>query len=732
MLAMNIKQEQTIREVVQRFKAALSGFPESVRKRGGEIDEAYFVHAISKAASQYARNYIKSYAFTQIFGSQKLTTLSSIYIGQKFQAYTSVRSFESVNDLEEAFAHDLQRSNYSKGNNLLGLNIANEEVYLMILGKPTAGKTTFLKYIGLEALYYPESRYKHDVLPVFIHLWKFCLNTDNLLQAIAEEFEKCGFPESRELTIWMLEQGNLLILVDGLNESTLSQRYLSQHLKEFVKAYPHNRYIVSSRLVSYQRNLGQFLELEMQTWDDLHIQEYIHKWFTINYESRANRDVNGTSNDSSKLADIASQEAQRCWQILQLNTVARDLANSPLSLAFLCLLCDRRLSLPSNVSGLYQKAINLVLEEQVLNYQLLNDQGQNIISTDILEILLTEIAYKSFELCQSLLPFQDLTEYLQEILTSYIGVLEKVEVSFNLLKVLQKIGICKINTVAGLTSFTFSHITFQEYFVARYIYNHNLVKQIVPQHLSDRRWQNIFLLLAGIANGNVEELLLSMEIQAASYINTNKLSDILEWIEQITIHSRGTQKSVAKRIAAMFLARPRFLAEIAPALVLTRMLELARELYGAFDLSPNFDKVFASDLSLSLAQALDFDSNTELNLVIQLCNDLEQTLVKIDFDKRYINFMALSARLESLIDQVPSYDQPFEVREDFRNQISRVWIQTLYLPVELNQISHHEVESLENYLYANLLMVKCKNIAIAVSRKVWEEIESRILRITGI
>ncbi len=732
MLTMNIKQEQTIREVVKRFKTALSGFTESAKGRECEVDEVYFSHAVSKAATQYARNYVKSYAFIQIFGSQSLTTLLSIYISQRLkQAHTSVRSFESVDELEEAFSRDLQRSSYSKGNNLLGLNIANEEAYLTILGEPAVGKTTFLKYIGMEALYYPESRYKHDVLPVFLHLWKFCHNDDTLLQAIAEELEKCGFPESQELAIWMLEKGKLLILIDGLNESPLSQKYLSNHLRDFVKAYPKNRYIVSSRLASYQSSLGQFLELELQTWDDLHVQEYIHKWFTIASESRTTQEANTSNAESARSEqDVASEEAQRCWKILQLNSVARDLANSPLCLSFLCLLCDRRYSLPSNVSSLYQKAINLVLEEQVLKCQLLNDQANNIISTDILDILLSEIAYKSFEIRQSLLPFQDLTEYLQQIISNYMGVIDGVEVDF-ILKVLRQIGICKINTSRNSTSFLFSHITFQEYFAARYIYNHHKIKLIVPQYLSDRRWQNIFLLLAGMAVGDSEELLLAIELQTSNYINTNKLRDILDWIELINLNSKGELKSVAKRIAAIFLARPRFLPELAPALILTRILGLAQDLYKTFDLSLNFDKIFAADLSLSLAHALDFDSATELNLAIQLCSELEQSLAKIDFDKKNINFMALSTRLESLASQSPSYDQSFEVRETFRNQISRTWLQTLYLPMELNQISHQEVEALENYLYANLLMVQCKNRAIAVSRKTWEQIESRMLRIIG-
>jgi len=726
MVLMSIKQEQNIREVVNRFEIMLSGFTKSTQYQERNINEFQFSRAISQSARRYVKNYVEAHAFTQLVGSQKLPTQDSIYIPQRFQGYTSIRNFDSVDELEEAFTRDLQRSSHNKGSNLLGLNIAIEEEYLTVLGQPATGKTTFLKYIGLEALHYPESRYKHDVLPVFISTHKFCRTTDTILQAIAEEFEKCGFPVSQELTAWMLAEGKLLILIDGLNESILSQQYLSQHLRDFVKTYPQNRYIVSSRLASYQNSLGQFLEVVLQPWDDLHIQEYIHKWFAIAYTPTTSQASN--SQDSQPLdykQDIASQKAQRCWQLLQLNPIAKDLAKSPLSLALLCLLCDRHYSFPSNVSGLYQKVIYLLLEEQVLKYQLLDREEENSLGTEILDLILMEIAYKSFGLRQPFLPLEELTEYIQTILNSRTKDLQKLKVEV-VLKVLQQVGICKITSA----NFEFNHITFQEYFVARYIYSHNKVKQLVPDHLSDRRWQQVFLLLAGMMVGNTEELLLCIESQAADYINTARLKDIFDWLDQINLNSTSNVKGVAKRIASLFLARPRFLTELAPALILTRMLGLARDLYETFDLSLNFEKVFASDLSMSLARALDFDSATELGLTIQLCNSLEKTLALINFDKRYINFATLNTRLESLNAQTPSYEQPFEVREEFRNKISRTWLQTLYLPAELNEISQQEIESLENYLYANLLMVQCRENAIAFSLEIWEEIESRILRTT--
>ena len=725
---MSIKQEQTIREFVKRFEALLSGFPESEEGRECNVSETSFNLAIAKAARRYAKNYLESHAFTQLIGGQQLLTLSSIYIPQRFQAHASIRSFESVEELEEAFSRDLQRRSSSKGTNLIGLNIANEEEYLTILGLPATGKTTFLKYIGLEAFHYPDSLYKHDVIPIFLQMWKFCRSTDTFLLAIAEELEMCQFPHSQELARWLLNQGKLLILIDGLNEATLSQKHLSKQLKDFVKLYPHNRYIVSSRLASYQNSLGQFLELAIQPWSDLLIQEYIHKWFAITYESNTDSVDKVTALPDQKLnQDISSEKAQYCWQILQANESARELAKIPLCLSFLCFLCDHHYSFPRNISGLYQKAIRLMLEKQVLKHQLLEDGGASGLSTDILDLILYEIAYQGFELQQSLLPFDQIKDNIQSVLNSCTGYCYVLEVDF-VLQVLQQTGLCKIISSGTFSSFGFSHITFQEYFVACHIYNHNQVSALVTNHLSDRRWQQVFLLLAGLMVGNVEELLLCIESEAISYINTRRLRYLLEWVDQISLKSSGNPTFVAKRIALLFLARPRFLSELAPELILIRMLHLARELYEFFDLSLDFEKIFEADLSMSIAHALDLDSATQLNLAIQLGNNLEQSLNKLELDSKYINFTILNSRLDSLQSQIPNYDQPFEVREEFRHKIIKIWAQTLHLPAELNRISQQEVDSLKSYFYANLLMVKCQKMAVTVSPKTWKEIESRMLQ----
>ncbi len=43
------------------------------------------------------------------------------------------------------------------------------------------------------------------------------------------------------------------------------------------------------------------------------------------------------------------------------------------------------------------------------------------------------------------------------------------------------------------------------------------------------------------------------------------------------------------------------------------------------------------------------------------------------------------------------------------------------------KLSEDEVKNLDNYFYANRLIIECKNAAVRVSQKTWKEIESRML-----
>src|SRR5918911_32635 len=93
-----------------------------------------------------------------------------------------------------------------------GLRLVKEKGNLFILGKPGAGKTTFLKYIALQA-----AEQNIDKIPIFITLKHWADSGLELMPFIAERFDICGFPEAQPFVEELLKSGSAIVLFDGLD-----------------------------------------------------------------------------------------------------------------------------------------------------------------------------------------------------------------------------------------------------------------------------------------------------------------------------------------------------------------------------------------------------------------------------------------------------------------------------------------------------------------------------------
>ncbi|MBW4567141.1 MAG: hypothetical protein KME31_03680 [Tolypothrix carrinoi HA7290-LM1] len=61
--------------------------------------------------------------------------------------------------------------------------------------------------------------------------------------------------------------------------------------------------------------------------------------------------------------------------------------------------------------------------------------------------------------------------------------------------------------------------------------------------------------------------------------------------------------------------------------------------------------------------------------------------------------------------------------ELLRNKICNAF----HLNPEMINLSQEEAKALQNYLYANYLIIQCKEAAVKVSSKTWSAIEERML-----
>ncbi len=620
---------------------------------------------IYTASGEYGKRYFKRHGILKALGMREAVPLESVYTAVQFLDEQEIRSFESIQNLEEAYRQankrGFQQPDCQKQE---GLKIANEKQYLMVLGQPGAGKSTFLRKIGLEALKGNKGGFKHDCIPVFIELKSFTSSQIDIEKLIVEEFSICGFPSPEQFIAKALEQGKLLILLDGLDEvPTVNTNEVISKIQNFVDRYDKNRFIVSCRTAAYRNNFQRFTDVKLADFDDTQIEQFIGNWFQSEVDKQA-----GT--------------AQKCWELLQKPeyAAAKELAHTPLLLTFLCLNYDRSQNFPNNRSVLYKKALRILLEEWGAEKRILRDEIYQGLSTELEESLLSEIAYTGFETDKLFFSQREVVEEIKTFLATNLNVPKHLdgEAVLNAIAVQQGILVERAEDV-----YSFSHLTLQEYLTAQYIADNNLIEQLVTNHLGDSRWREVFLLVAGLvrSKNGADDLLLLMEKEAQKYINTPKLQGLLEWADAATKDSEGDFKPVGKRAAAISNA-------IANAIAKVNAIPISYAYAYAYAKAISYANAIAIANGIPIAKVnaipisyVNGNANANAN-AIRFAQEFKT--IKIFKEE---NWTQLITQLEELQKQLPDADQPEQIHLAFSDRLLDAWCNALHLNPEIVKLS---------------------------------------------
>jgi hypothetical protein len=85
-------------------------------------------------------------------------------------------------------------------------------------------------------------------------------------------------------------------------------------------------------------------------------------------------------------------------------------------------------------------------------------------------------------------------------------------------------------------------------------------------------------------------------------------------------------------------------------------------------------------------------------------------------------------KLEKMKSEIPDKNQYKREQHTFAFQLIQTWLRAFHLTPDMVDLSDEELESLDNYLYANLLLIECERAAVRRSPEVWSQIEERMLR----
>jgi predicted NACHT family NTPase len=585
------------------------------------------------------------------------------------------------------------------------LDAVDKYAKLMILGKPGAGKTTFLKYVALQCI---EGQFKPDLIPLFITLKDFAeadkqpslldytiqlLNSYDIEPDTKSKKESWNslFDDSITPVEFLLKQGKFLILLDGLDEIKTSDSKRSlQQIQDFSNRFAKNIFAITCRIAAKEYMFEKFTEVEVTDFEDRQIATFSYQWFQ-------------SKNDLFKAENFINE--------LQEKPGIRELASSPLLLTLLCLVFGESGSFPPNRSELYKEGLDVLLKKWDVTRNVERHQIYQKLSLKRKEDLLSQIALDTFEKGTYFFKQKEVERYI----TQYIRNLPNANIeeealpldSEAVLKSIEAQHSLLVERAKGI--YSFSHLTFHEYFAARKIVtsaNSDALVQKIVTYTTDKRWREVFLLTVGMLE-SADLFLEAMKEYIDSILSEDELlQNFLDWVEQKSYSTRSPHHLYAVRACYLNLDRAfAFHVSLPPERILDR--ELDRAITLAIAINPG----------LPLDRALD----RELDRAITLA--------------RTVKPIKLHISLQQLKNQLP--DTSSENHRDFYRwwkANGKAWTEQLRtISIEHRNIGHDWQFSksqkilLQQYSDANKLLIECLNSDCCVSREVRELIESTLL-----
>ncbi|MBD1895529.1 NACHT domain-containing protein [Coleofasciculus sp. FACHB-129] len=635
------------------------------------------------------------------------------------QGYSSNRSLERI-------GLGKQRQRVS------GLEVLAKNTNLMVVGKPGSGKTTYLQRVVTEC--HAGNLQAHRI-PVLIKLREFVEDGREVAYSLERYLERCWRLSDAETQL-VLDRGRALVLLDGLDEVTGEDgKKIAYEIKRFARAYPQVQVIVTCRTQSQESRFERFDYVEVADFNEPQVLAFTEHWFMT---------VMG-----DKSAGLAKAQEFLGLLFLEENKPIRELAITPILLSLTCAVFRQTGKFYSKRSKLYEEGLELLLEQWDKSREIERDEIYRDLSVERKLELLSYLAVKKFEQEQYVLFEQaEIEEYIAEFLQ--IGrrdsraVLRAIEVQHGLLiERSQKV-------------WSFSHLTFQEYFTAKWFVDYADWQSLVS-HIKEEHWREVFLLAVEMVNNTNQLLRLMKENVDAITAKDQKLQQFLDWLNQKHLSIKTFYKLAAVR-AFYFVANSTLYVpygngldfdlafaldfqhgsaravalSIPPPDELT--LSAIKVAKGIYALDLDYDLALDRSLSNALSIASDFIIYNVKNATDPACPDSKLAReLSIDLSRPGSLDPELDQILRNLKYQLPEPNKDERAKTWWQTN-SQAWTEQLRFTIikyrnigQDWQFSDCKKQLLKQYYDANKLLVDCLNSGCVVSDEAREEIEDTLL-----
>lgn len=587
---------------IQRLNATLLSESLSISVQEQQTQE-YVRQLVQQLRIRQADRLLELYRHIRLLNTRQVE-IDSLYVDvyvlevSRFRFITSADLIRGI-DQDQATQEKFDRLGLSDRENQdrhPGLDIAKQKRRLMVVGKPGSGKTTFVRSLVVACC---RGEFAPERIPVLLELRTFQnRGRVDLTEWLLKDLE---LKQTQDIDT-LMRHGALLFLLDGLDEVSIRvQQEVIKQLEKLTDRYYRSQFILTCRTQTLPHGMQSFDHVEVANFTLEQVEQFIRNWFGALHRQE----------DGAMLIQTLNTKT---------NHPVRELATSPVLLSLICLGFEFDRKLPVRRAELYQRGLDLLLQIWDKDREIVRMIGSDLyqrLSLRDKQRLLSHIAAHKFRQPKNFILFEQ--QELEDMLSKFFKledsfwerlVLGPPEESEGILRAIEDQHGLLIERARGVWSF--SHLTFQEFFLAKWFCEPIHWKELL-QHIDELRWREVFLLTFG-ALEDASRLAWEMKAVIDQLIaEDDKLQEFLNWVYDKSNEVKGDFKPAAVR--AYYYSYDRLFDRTLEE-ALDSSIRLTLDLYSTQDRDQDLGLIRALDLAAVLKLTCDIDIDIDVDSYI--------------------------------------------------------------------------------------------------------------------